>query len=304
MHEFGPGKERFSRHTRRPNVRQELSVFLYFSGDEGTTWTGPLSVLPGVLAWEPDFVQLPSGDLLLLNSTVQNGPQVRQYVRKTALGWIPGPVYDVVSGRAPETVTCTKDGLLVGAVRGGEYGCSNDEGANWHRIAGLPNCAYQPFVTQLPDGRVFYAWHAGGGDEPVGKSDLYVGATTFALVANLPAPTSLTLSRDLSESGDRYINSYTLVLTKGETPVPGKTIHLRYEKRRGGAGELTSVTDSGGRARFDLSGVFAGVSDLHLSYTVRGWFKPEASDASLAPCENEQYLAYVVTTTLRELGWE
>jgi hypothetical protein len=301
MPEFGPGKERFSRHTKRPNVRQELSVFLYFSKDDGRTWSGPLPVLPGVLAYEPDFIEFPSGDVLILNSNVQGGPQVRQYLRQTDQGWIPGPVFDVVSGRVPETVALTKTGLLVGAVRGGEFSCSNDDGANWHTVAGI-KAGYQPYLIDLSDGRLLCGYHTGGGDEPFGQRDLSVETAAFRLTANLPSPTRLRLTRNLDAKGNKYTNSYTAVLTSGEQPIAGKTIRFKYAKRYGGGGETTAATDVSGRAKIDLGEDFKGVTDIHLSYTLQATFVPEANDKELAPCESDLYTAYAITSSRADLG--
>ena len=194
---FGQGRPRATRHTKRPNIRQEGQHGCWISFDNGINWEGPLIVFPGISTPEPDFVELPSGDLLILNSTVQAGPEVRQYVHRTKHGFIPGPVYDVVSGRVPETVCVTKSGLLVGAVRrglsstmsiaemkrrapdlrtgGGAFTCSNDEGATWQRIEDLPSSGYQPQIIELKDGRFLCAWHCGA-DQIFGQNHQYVGS--------------------------------------------------------------------------------------------------------------------------------
>ena len=189
---FGPGRPRQERHTVRPNVIAEWQVGCWISRDEGRTWAGPLIVLPGILADEPDFVELPSGDLLILNSSEQGGPQVRQYVRRTKTGLIPGPVHRVAGGTVPETVCITRSGLLVGAIRIGAYTCSNDDGATWHEISGLPKSNYQPQIIELKDGRFLCAWHKSeggpGGDHFVGQDHQFVGAHIFRLdAAGLPA---------------------------------------------------------------------------------------------------------------------
>jgi hypothetical protein len=300
--EFGPGKERFARHTKRPNVRQELAVYLYFSKDQGQTWTGPLPVFPGIMAWEPDFVELPSGDLLLLNSAVQPGPQVRQYVRKTELGWIPSPVFDVVHGQVPETVARTKSGILVGAVRGGKYTCSNDDGEHWYPVANIPNAEYQPYILALADDRLLCAAHCGGGDEAFGKHDLYVAATSFSLASNLPRSTNLSLTRNLSPAGDRYINGFTATLSQGEQPLAGQKILFKHSKNEGGESEVTAITDDRGQATLDLTSAYQGIDNIHTCYRVRARFVPDANQTGLASCESDEYFAYAITTSKADLG--
>lgn len=300
---YGPGRERFARHTKRQHVRQEFNVSLYFSEDNGISWDGPCCVLPAILAYEPDFVELPSGDLLILNSTVQGGPQVRQYVRKGPWGWIPGPVHDVVSGTVPECLVYAQ-GFIIGAVRDGIYTCSDDEGANWHTIAGLPPCGYQPFMVELPDNRLFCAWHAGGGDEFFGEKNLYVGATTFRLEADLPKLPKLVLERELNAEKDRYINSYLATVTKEGHPLSDKTVYFKYKKKNSEQWSESDVkTDANGQARFDLVEIFKEETDIYFNYEVQArvepWDAVEESGASLI----ETYLAYAITSTKADLGW-
>ena len=300
---FGPGQERIMRHAKRPYVRMEVMPSLFFSKDDGRSWSGPLPVLGGVHADEPDFLELPSGDLLILNSAVQQGPQVRQNVRNTRFGWFPGPVMDVISGRVPEAAVLTRAGLLVGAVRGGEYSCSNDEGATWHKIEGIPGCNYQPSITELADGRLLCAWHVGG-DQPFGQSDQWVGAHVFRLTTRLPQPTRLVLERQLDAAGQRDVNIYRLTLTSGDAPVAGKAVSYSFDKRYGGGGKGTVTTDDQGTARIDLTAEFAGVTDPHLGYSLRAWFDPSPGDAELSACRCAEYYAYAITTTKEELGWK
>ena len=311
---FGPGRVRAARHTVRPFVRNELemTVGVFVSTDEGKNWSSPLTAFPGVQAWEPDFVELPSGDLLFVNSSVQGGPATRQYFRKTTRGFVPGAVFEVVAGQAPECLIHTRDGLLVGAIRGGDYVCSNDEGATWRKIHGLPRCDYQPYMIELPDGRLLCTWHIGG-DNFFGERDQWVGSTTFRLETDLPAPTRMTLVRELVPSGDKYGNTYLIALTSGGGPLAGKTVHFAFHKRytpdydashdpREAGTRRTAVTDEKGHARLDLS-EFDGEPNMHQSYRVTAWFTPDESDVSLAPCRSEVYHAYAVNMTKKDLGW-
>ena len=302
-----PDRELPTRHTKRPYVRQENAAAFFLSNNDGKSWSGPVPVLPGVLAWEPDFVELPSGDLLILNSTVQGGPQVRQYVRRVNQSFVPGPVYDVISGRVPECLVYTKSGLIVGAVRGGDYTCSNDDGATWYEIEGLPPCGYQPSITELRDGRLLCVWHGGGGDEPFGEKDLWVGTTTFRLEANLPEPTRLTLTRQMPRSQTKYINSYVAALTAGSRPLAGKTIDFSVSIRYAAGYEqfplkLTAVTDDRGRARLDLEPYFVNETNIHQSYEVNASFTPEEGDVLLSPARSDSYNAYTSSMSQEDLN--
>ncbi len=210
-------------------------------------------------------------------------------------------VFNVVSGRVPETVVCTKPGILVGAVRGGEFTCSNDEGANWYVLAGI-RAGYQPYIIELPDGRLLCAWHTGGGDEPFGQKDLALETSAFKLAVNLPSPTRLALARDLNPTGDKYTNAYTAVLTCGRQPISDRTIRFTYEKRTGAGKDLTAVTDAAGQAKIDLGDEFGVVDDVHLGYTVQATFVPNSADEALARCESDLYTAYVITSSKADLG--
>jgi hypothetical protein len=298
---FGPGRERFKRISNRQNVKQEFSICLYFSKDEGSTWAGPCVVLPGIYAWEPDFLELPSGDILILNSTVQGGPQVRQYIRKGPWGWMPGPVFDVVSGRVPECLVYA-NGIITGAVRLGEFSCSDDEGATWHRIEGLPVCGYQPFATVLPDGRLFFVWHDGGGDEDFGKKDLNIGSAVFRLDADLPKLPVMTLEREMNDEKTKYINSYVVSLKTGNIPLSDKHISFKYKKRYTENWiESAAITDCRGQARLDLNEIFKDEKNIHMGYEVTAAFLPfgKGSDITIT----ESYYSYAITSTKADLGW-
>ena len=308
---FGPGRVRQSRHTKRPYVRDESTCGVFLSTDDGRSWLGPFTAFGGVTTWEPDFVELPDGDLLLVNSNVQAGPQVRQRLRRTKNTLIPGPVFDVVSGRAPECLLLTQAGLLVGAVRGGDYTCSNDEGATWHKIEGLPPCKYQPYMANLSDGRLLCAWHVGG-DNFFGELDQWVGTHTFRLQADLPKPTQLAITRDLAAEGQKYVNAYTATLTAGGQPVAGREVgfayHLRYtddydkadDPRMAGT-RTSAVTDENGRAHLDLTELDKH-TNMHQSYRVAAWFDPGSDEARLSPAKSEVYMAYTVTMSAEELA--
>ena len=304
---FGPGRPRMARGTSRPNVENELVVMSWFSSDEGASWTGPVIVLPAINAPEPDFVELPSGDLLLLNSSVQTGPQVRQYVHRRDGRFVPGPVFRVVSGTVPEAVCVTSRGLLVGARRGGAYTCSNDEGKTWHEISGLPTCNYQPQIIELEDGRFLCAWHMHG-DCVFGEHHQHIGQHVFRLDASsLPEATTLDLLRDMNSGRTQFINSCTARLAAGGRGLPGRKIRFWTQLRFRDTYDLSPPapvpqeaireSDANGEAKLALGELYPDLEsdiNIHQHYTVHASFTPDDGD-SLSPAESPSFHAYIVT---------
>ena len=314
---FGPGRARQTRHTKRSFVRQERTCGVFISTDDGKSWSPPLTAFPGIDgAGESDFVELPDGDLLFVNSP-DSGPQVRQKFRRAGNGFTPGPVFDIVSGVSPETLVQTRSGLLVGALRyvgtedSGICTCSNDEGATWHRIEDVPRVNYQPYMVELADGRLLCAWHIGG-DCFFGEMDQWVGTHRFRVEAELPPPATLNLTRDTDPDGTKYINSYTATLSLNGRPLPGRTVSFGYHQRgsddaaksrdpRTTGTVVTAATDEQGRARLDL-GQFDELTYMHEWYRVTAWFDPDADEPWLASVRSEVYFAYTQTMTATELG--
>lgn len=297
---FGPGRRMGRRNDQRPQVRQESQAAIYFSHDQGVNWQGPVPVLPGVLAHEPDMVEMPSGDLLIINSTVQGGAATRQYVRRQGKRFIPQAVLDVTSGPVPETVIHAREGLLVGTSRGREYSCSKDEGNTWHAIEGVPKSLYQPRILQLDDGRLCNFFHLGG-DNMVGEIDQYVGAHVFRLEEHLPAPTTLSISRDRNPEGTRYINAFTVALRAGSAPVAGRTVKFTVRasspgRRRYDVTTFERTTDPEGRARIALP-EYETCVDVHRHYFVHAEFTPTSSDAQFAAAVSAKFHCYRMTST-------
>jgi hypothetical protein len=325
---FGPGRARQARHTVRPHAHRELeyTTGVFFSRDEGRSWSGPQTAFPGELVSEPDFVELPSGDLLFVYAETGAAPgvQLRQKFIKVAHGFVPGPVFEVVCGWAPERFVRTRSGLLVGAQRGAVYSCSNDEGASWHQIHGAPDCNYQPRTVELADGRLLTSWHIGG-DNFFGELDQWVGTHVFRLEVDLPEPTMLALARTLNNAGSRYTNIYEVTLTQGSLPLPDRTVHFAFHRARPVPGDYnkardpreagtrrTAVTDDAGRARLDLSEyekapdtpnphVF-DTGQMHMHYRVTAWFEPDPADPAVPACRSEVYSAYPLNMSKAELG--
>ena len=80
---FGPGRAKDTRITDLRHQAHPHDAAFFVSRDGCHTWDGPHYVFPGILAWEFDFVELPEGDLLFINSQIQSGPSARQIVRRT-----------------------------------------------------------------------------------------------------------------------------------------------------------------------------------------------------------------------------
>jgi len=299
-----PGHASKARTARRPNIRQEDISALWFSNDSGRNWSGPLCVMPGIFAGEADFAELPSGDLLIVNSTVQGGRSTRQYVRKTGYGWMPGPVYDTASGTAPERLALRNDGLIAGGVRGGKYMCSSNNGHTWHDVDTPEAPYYQPFTIPLNDGRYFTVWHAGGGDEPFGKNDLWIGAHIFGIEGYPPESVSLDMVRNFDKTEGRYVNSYLFALASENSALSGRSLDIYYKK--GNSGEwikTTCITDETGCVKFDLTKEYLNETDPHSHYRICAVFEPGAGDEGLLPAKSHEYMAYAITASLGDLGW-
>ena len=306
---YGPGKKMEKRAVApRANVRIEHQNAFYISHDDGKNWSGPVTVLPGIDAWEPDFVELASGDLLVVNSSIQGGPQVRQYVYRTSNRFLPGPVYNIVSGRAPETFVVTEDGLLVGATRGNIYTFSADEGENWHEVAGDRTKGYQPMIIRLDDGSFLNMWHAGY-DEMFGESDQYIGKHEFKLeVVDLPKKMTITINREMDKEKTQYINLYTAALKADGKPLAGRKVKFAVSERYTPAnayldprvgGIITELlTDQNGEAKINLAN-FDNQRNVHYAHRIIAYYIPSEGDEDLKPCESNIEFSYGVTPVRR-----
>ncbi|MFH1008265.1 MAG: sialidase family protein [Candidatus Latescibacterota bacterium] len=303
MPAFGSGRARRQRVEERPHVIHEVTASLLYSVDDGRTWTNPQTVLPGVCAWEPDFVELPCGDILVINSRVQHAAGAKQTIHKTPHGWVPGPVFAIASEGVPESVWCTSDGLLVGSTRGMPYTCSNDQGDTWYPIEALPNCEYQPMTIELKDGRFLTAWHMHG-DCVFGEHDQFVGQHVFSLNRAMPARTMLELRRDLNPSRTRYLNAFTATLSAEGEPISGRTVVFTVQERYRDTYDLEPpepspytierLTDGMGEAHIHLEG-FDRERNIHNAVTIGARFVPLPGDGGLAPCESSRTHHYALT---------
>ncbi len=329
---FGPGLARMGRHDVSEDVIENLQTCFLYSKDQGKTWSAPHYILPGIPAWEPDFVDLGDGSLLFVNCDVQAARSVRQLVRLTADGYVNEPLRAIFLGSeqaeggtrkpgyVPETIALTQEGLLVGARRHNEYAVSNDMGSNWYPID-APLCQYQPMLDVMPDGEIITAWHFGG-DAPIGQKDMHVGIHRFYLEEQLLKPVKLHIERMLSPDGLYYENKYLFRATSAGQPVVGQPITVRYrfnwnedgsfngKSMDEAAHTLSLLTDKSGQATADISFLDA-TADIFRGYYIDGIFLGDGmrymkskSDCLYAyimgPQRNEanRYPFYVVNGTL------
>ena len=313
---FGPGEFRSSRNSTIPGEILKVEAYFITSSDGGYTWDNPHYVLPGITAYEFDFVELADGSLLFINSTVQAGRAVRQIVEKRADGWVNMPMMEihrgapenwnenVQGGFTPETVAITEEGLIVGARRGGVYSCSNDLGENWYEIEGAPVCKYQPMIEYLGSNRFLTVWHKGG-DTRFGEIDMFIGTHEFMVNAGLPKATKLTLDRELSEDKNQYINNFRTKLSFDGNPAAGREVEFRInltwlddgranpEDVKDSRDVRRAVTDENGITRIALTEMNS-IPDIHYAYRITVSFKPAEGD-KLAACEGPAMSAYAMT---------
>ena len=315
---WGPGQRVATRHLLAPGQLDPMEAAFFVSDEAGHHWSGPHYVLPGVVAWEFDFVELPGGNLLFINSTIQSGRPVRQIVRRTATGYVNEPLMAIhrgaptspegwirCDGIVPETVTVMGDGLLVGALRRKPYTCSKDLGENWYEIEGIDCSRYQPMCDVLPDGRVINVWHHGS-DNTFGGYDMFIGVHIFRVdAARVPGPTRLELRREMSLCRDQYLNAFSVTLTCNGQPISGETVQLRVSpvwlpNRRANPVDVsqsddvrTAVTDEMGVAGFRLTDKDE-IPDIHAGYWVMPSFEP-AAGSPYGPCAGAKYFSYPIT---------
>ena len=288
---WGIGCERATRNTMLPGETylNKIQTFFLHSTD-GRSFSGPHYVLPGTGAHEYDAAELSDGRLLFVAGDVQGTPVGRQLVRRTAQGFINGPLLPIGAGAppepaknpqggfVPESIVCLPGDVLVGARRGKPFSCSGDLGQTWTVIEGAGNGLYQPCIRLLPDGRVAAFGHCGA-DSAVGQTRMAIAADLFRLDGAPPAGCELRLERVLSADGSHYGNAYTARLTCKESPVAGRRVTFRVVPfwTEGGAVNtlaqeqapirLSAVTDADGLANAAFP-AFDAVRDIHFAYTI------------------------------------
>jgi hypothetical protein len=73
----------------------------------------------------------------------------------------------------------TREGVVLNLATDG-IAWTRDEGKTWAYLEGRPRSGYYPRSMQLPDGRIFCVYHAGG-DDYYGRTDQRIEAITFRL---------------------------------------------------------------------------------------------------------------------------
>jgi hypothetical protein len=163
---------------------------LLVSSDQGTTWKGPVAVIPSEQRhdWggeEFDAAELGNGDLLCVfrrSDPRNSGREVRWQglLKKSGDSWIAervGPSPLPHSGH-PELLA-TREGPILHIATNGIHWTDN-AGKTWNRLNG-PGTAYYPRSVQLVDGQIFVFAHVGG-DDAYGKVDQSVVLESFRLV--------------------------------------------------------------------------------------------------------------------------
>ena len=261
----------------------DMEMMLFFSHDQGETWSGPVPILAGQNVSETDFVELPQGDLLFVNSSIFATPG-RQIVYREGNRFTPGPLERVHSGTVPETICLTEDGVMIGCLRPGTYYWSDDLGQNWQPLEGAPSTieVYQPWIQYLGKGKVACAGHLGA-DDPIHSRDQYISLHTFNVqVLQKTTETRLWIERGFDAGKKNFLNAYTISLTSNGAPLPEKDIQVWYvardapgydswnktsleERMKAGGKSLTLRTGSDGKARLELP-EFDGITNIHASY--------------------------------------
>lgn len=294
---WGPGQLRCTRTASLPNETGVSKIQTFFlTTEDGLTFSQPHYIMPGLGAHEYDVVETPGGDLLFIAGDVQGNPSGIQLVKRSPDGFINGTVFpihagapeDVIrnpqGGYIPETIVYDpRRGCLVGYRRNKCFALSNDGGENWTRvITDFPYThLYQPQALVLPNGRVAVYGHSGGGDSAFGENHMTIRAILLdpACAGSLPAPTSLSMDRKLSDDGSHYLNAYWARLMSGEKPVAGAEVEFRFKEFWDSDGsvnttpldqapiKLRAVTDTDGYATV-CAPMFDGRADIHYAYCV------------------------------------
>jgi hypothetical protein len=280
---WGKGTDYPIRASMKLDVVSDMEMMLFFSHDQGKTWSNPLPIYSGQTVSETDFVELPDGNLLFINSNIFATPG-RQFVYRDGDRFTPGPLERVHSGTVPETVCLTEDGVLVGCMRPGTYSFSTDLGQNWQPLEGAPSSmeVYQPWIQYLGHGKVACAGHYGA-DDPIGGRDQYIALHTFN-VQTLHKTTTpkLWIERAFDDTKKDFLNRYTITLKANDKPLADKQIEVWYvardqpgydsynskplaERMKLGGKTVTLTTNDKGEAQLNLP-EFDNIESIHASY--------------------------------------
>ncbi len=302
---WGGNHERPTRNSMFPGETYLSKIQTFFlTTTDGREYSGPHYVLPGIGAHEYDVVERPDGSLLFIAGDVQATPVARQVVERRDGRWIngsllsieigspPDPSGNPQGGWVPETVVARSDGLLVGARRNKHYSVSNDDGRNWLPVEGLPPSLYQPYLIELPDGRIANYGHVGS-DAPFGHQDMTIGVDIFEIDNTLPASPKLTLERLFDEEGRQYVNRFASRLTVGGEPLAGAELTFRFVEVWNPDGsyttvpqeeaplQLTAITDADGVAEIHAA-AFDDRADINLYYNIDVIHRPREGEPGIA----------------------
>jgi len=227
------------------NAINIIQMCICYSFDQGISWSPLIPVFGGQSVSETDFVELPSGDLLFINSSIWQYPG-SQLVYRSGNVFIPSYFKkSLTPDLVPETVCITEEGLLVGCLRGGisnrgMYAVSDDLGMTWEPLEGIPYCdlmkseVYQPFIQYLGNGHIACAGHYGG-DDPIdseNRHENFIMPHEFDIrTLNRRQGPDITVKRNYDNTAKRWPNMYTLKLTCGKKPLAGRELAFWYAER-------------------------------------------------------------------------
>ena len=310
---WGQGTDRPVRASMRLDVVNDMQMTLFYSFDHGLTWEGPLPIYAGQTVAETDFVELPDGHLLFVNSSIFACPG-RQIVYRDGRRFTPGPLERVRSGTVPETVCLTQDGLLIGCLRPGSYSWSDDFGYVWQVLEGVPQDTgevYQPWIVALPDGRIACAGHFGA-DDAIDSQDQSIHLHTFRMQqAGKTLNTAIHIERLYDGARQIYRNAYLLTLTCEDHPLPEKELVFWYverdqpgydswgqvpldERMKAGGTRILARTGGDGTVLLELPHLDV-VENPHHSYQLIVLFNANGTDTTCKPAQTPQLEYYALS---------
>lgn len=280
---WGNGTDYPVRAAIKLDTMSDMEMMLFFSRDQGKTWSNPLPILSGQAVSETDFVELPDGNLLFFNNSIFAHPG-RQFVYRDRNRFTPGPLELVHSGTVPESVCLIENGILIGCMRPGKYSWSTDLGQNWQPLEGAPDNmdVYQPWIQHLGHSRVACAGHHGA-DDPIGGRDQFISVQTFDVeTLQKRSDAKLWIERDIDELKHNFLNAFEISLTSNGVAVTNRDVEVWYvargapgydswnsrplaDRMKMGGKIVTLGTDKNGHAKLRLP-EFDGITDIHASY--------------------------------------